>query len=211
MLDRLAYIKYMKNFNHKNKGFTLIEIMVSISIFMIIMLIALGALITFSDTAKKAQALRSAMDNVNFAMENMTRSLRMGTNYICSSSSVFSVSDYASTSNHHDCTLAGDGGSAVAFTSALATDQNSRDTGYVVAPRNDGSNTYVLKQCNLNSCVDLVSHDVDVKVLRFFVNGSNLNDHIQPSVYILMKGTVIVKGVPTEFSIQTIASQRSVE
>jgi Tfp pilus assembly protein PilE len=72
----------IKNFK-KTTGFTLVEIMVATSIFMIIMLVALGALISSSDTAKKSQALRTAMDNVNFAMESMTRSLRMGTDYYC--------------------------------------------------------------------------------------------------------------------------------
>ncbi len=194
----------------KIKGFTLIEIMVSMSIFMIIMLLALGALITFSDTAKKAQALRSAMDNVNFAMENMTRSLRMGNNYTCITNSSFSVSEYSSLAAFADCPFSSSGGTAVEFTSAIPADPNVRDTAYALVPRLDGTGTSSLKKCT-STCVDLVSSDIDIQDLRFFVNGSNPHDYIQPSVYILIKGIVLVKGEPTAFSIQTLASQRSVE
>ena len=37
----------------------------------------------------------------------------------------------------------------------------------------------------------------------------NPDDKTQPSVYIIMEGTVMVKGVPTSFAIQTLASQRN--
>jgi type II secretory pathway pseudopilin PulG len=95
----------IKNFK-KTTGFTLVEIMVATSIFMIIMLVALGALISSSDTAKKSQALRTAMDNVNFAMESMTKSLRMGTDYYCVLSSS-SVSLPVSIGTYSDCPRSG--------------------------------------------------------------------------------------------------------
>lgn len=79
----------MKNNPSKtNKGFTLIEIMVATTIFMIVMLIGMGALVTSSNTANKAKALRTAMDNVSFAMESMTRTLRMGRDYGTSGGSI---------------------------------------------------------------------------------------------------------------------------
>lgn len=191
----------------KNKGFTLVEIMVATSIFMVIMLVALGALISSSNTAKQAQALRLAMDNINFAMESMTRSLRMGTNYACITSTTFSL-PMPSTSTS-DCPIGGSGGVAVAFTPALH-DPLAIDTAYVVADRNNGSNTSSLQRCD-PKCVDLVSPDVNIKKLTFYVTGSNLADTIQPSVYILIKGTVTVKGTENSFAIQTMASQRSGE
>jgi hypothetical protein len=47
--------------------------------------------------------------------------------------------------------------------------------------------------------------------LKFFVEGSSTTDTKQPSVYIIMKGTVTVKGQLTSFIMQTLASQRSTE
>lgn len=194
-----------------NSGFTLIEIMVATSIFMIIMLISLGSLITSSDTAKKSQALRSAMDNVNFAMESMTRSLRMGSDYSCIESNTFVLPGEPT----RDCPLGSSrGGLAIVFTPAL--DTRPRQAAYVVNQRSDGTN--VLQSCYLSDpCVDLVSPDVDINQLNFFVSGSQNSttntpdDRIQPSIYILMKGTVIFKGEPITFAIQTNVSQRSAE
>jgi prepilin-type N-terminal cleavage/methylation domain-containing protein len=193
---------------HTKKGFTLIEIMVATSIFMIIMLMAMGALVTTSDTAKRSQALRTAMDNVNFAMESVTRSLRIGREYTCVTSS---GSVYLPATANADCSLASSGGSAIIFTQATHA-AGSRDTAYQLAQRSDG--TYALERCEANvdpSCSPLVSSDINIEKLKFFVNGSRSDDGIQPSVYILMKGTVTIKGESTTFALQTMTSQRNPE
>lgn len=193
----------------KNTAFTLVEIMVATSIFMMIMLVALGALITSSDTAKKSQALRQAMDNVNFAMESVVRSLRSGTDYTCITSGSFILPG----SPTADCPIGSAGGTAIVFTPAKHLTQ--RDTAYVLNTRVNG--TKVLQRCYLsNPCVDIVSPDVDVENLTFFVNGSHSevnvpDDKTQPSVYILVKGNVAFKGQSNSFAIQTNVSQRSAE
>ncbi len=191
------------------KGFTLVEIMVATSIFMIIMLIAMGALISSSDTAKKAQALRIAMDNVNFAMESMTRSIRMGTDYYCVDAG--GIIPFGATTNR-DCSLSGSGGGALLFTPPLHP--TPRDTAYKITPRLTGgydtNGTFSLQSCS-PACVDLVAQNVDVQTLNFFVNGSSPTDKIQPSVYIIMKGVITIKGEANAFAIQTMTSQRSTE
>lgn len=197
------------NYNYqKQKGFTLVEIMVATSIFMMIMLMAMGALITTSDTAKKAQALRTAMDNVNFAMESMTRSLRMGTDYYCIPAGV-SVSLPMATGSYNDCPLGTVGGGAVVYTPALSN--TPRNMAYTLVPRNDSSGTSVLQSCDPNECLDLVSGNIDIQKLTFFVNGSTLDDKIQPSIYIIMKGAINIKGEITTFALQTMTSQRNAE
>lgn len=207
---RLVLINSMTKLYFKNKGFTLIEIMVATSIFMIIMLMAMGALITTSDTAKKSQAFRTAMDNVNFAMESMTRSLRMGKEYTCVTSNI-GVSLPAQASA--DCPLGTSGGGAIIFTPALHP-SGSRDTAYMITARpllpGQTSQTHVLERCSPD-CLDLVSSEIDIQSLKFFVNGSDVADKIQPSVYIIMKGTITIKGEPTTFAIQTMTSQRNLE
>lgn len=190
--------KYLLNLN-KNNGFTLVELMVATSIFIVILIVIIGSLITSSDSSKKAQALRFAMDNVNFAMESMSRSIRTGTNYYCDS-----TIDISSVSGTRDCPL---GEIFIAF-----NPQNS--TSYIAYRRvlkEDDSNTYTLQRCDNGGCTDMVSSEVDVEVLRFFVKGSAKDDGFQPSVYILMKGTINIKGVPTSFAIQTMASGRTLE
>lgn len=182
--------------------------MVATSIFMIIMLIAMGSLITTSDTSKKAQALRTAMDNVNFAMESMTRSLRMGTDYYCVAPGV-SVPLPLAAGFYSDCPLGTRGGGAVVFTQA--TSSIPRNMAYTLMPRNDANGTSVLQSCDPNECLDLIASNIDVQKLTFFVNGSDVSDKIQPSVYIIMRGTITIKGEVTTFALQTMTSQRNAE
>lgn len=65
---------------HK-KGFTLIELMVAVSIFAIVMVISMGAILTVVDGNRKNQTMQVAITNLNFAVESMTRSIKTGYNY----------------------------------------------------------------------------------------------------------------------------------
>lgn len=187
-----------KNITKKNNGFTLIELMVSISIFSIIMLTAIGSFLVTVNVAKKARALRFAMDNVNFATESMTRSLRMGKDYYCEENSgpVYLDSNLGT----KDCS----GGTFIAF---IPQKSNS----YVAyKQKEESSGFWTLERCNSTGvCIPIVSPDVNVKKLNFIVKGSNPNDKIQPSVRIIMQGDVMVNGHPVSFTLQTMASQRN--
>ncbi len=197
-----------KKFSQKidfEKGFTLIELMVSTSIFMVVMLIAMGSLLVTSNLAKKSNALSFTMDNLSFAVESMSRSLRMGTNYTCSSSSI----NLTSSPSPADCP---NGGSLIAFIPATA-DPNVR-IAYELIPRTN--NTYTIERCettsaNNISCVDLISPNINIEVMKFFVKGTSPSDLIQPSVYIIIRGSVIIKQKKTSFAIQTMISQRTLE
>ena len=186
----------MKN-KQKNNGFTLIELMVATSLFVVIMVTALSSLFMLLDESKNSRALRFAMDNVNFAMESMSRSIRMGTEYYCGTYGSVSLID----NNTSDCP---NGGNLIVF-----TPQDTSSTYRVGYQLKDG--TVERYDQNNSNGVPIVSLDVKVDVLKFFVNGSSPSpiDNIQPSVYIIMKGTVMVKGVPTSFAVQTMASQRN--
>ncbi len=67
----------------KNAGFTLIELMVSLTVFSIVMLISVGTLLTLIDANAKAQALYMATTNLSFALDMMTRDIRIGHYYRC--------------------------------------------------------------------------------------------------------------------------------
>jgi prepilin-type N-terminal cleavage/methylation domain-containing protein len=67
------------------QGFTLIEIIVAIGIFTAVITMALATFLNISDIQRKAGALRAINDNLNFALEIMSREIRTGKNY-CSSS-----------------------------------------------------------------------------------------------------------------------------
>lgn len=65
------------------KGFTLIEVLVSVAIFAVVMVIALGALLSISTANRKAESLKSVINNLNFAIDSMSRSVRTGSSWTC--------------------------------------------------------------------------------------------------------------------------------
>jgi len=189
----------------KNRAFTLIELMVATSIFVVIMLASMSSLFIMLDATKGSKALRFAMDNVNFAMESMTRSIRMGTNYYCASyGETIDTEDLTQTQN---CSYTDviKSGTLIAF-----KPQNLSALNKVVYKLSEtGSGNTIVRCGEGNPCVSIVSPDVNVEKLKFIVKGSANNDGTQASVYIIVKGTVMVKGVPTSFAVQTMASQRN--
>ena len=62
-----------------NLGFTLVEMLVSISVFLVVMLVAASSLLSIIDGNNKAQSLKSAINNLNFALEDMEKNIRVGT------------------------------------------------------------------------------------------------------------------------------------
>src|SRR4051812_37401392 len=64
-------------------GFTLVEMLVAIALFSIVMVVAVGTLLSLAAANKKAQALQSVMNNLNISLDGMVRSLRMGTSFQC--------------------------------------------------------------------------------------------------------------------------------
>ncbi|MFA4890508.1 MAG: type II secretion system protein [Candidatus Paceibacterota bacterium] len=75
----------------KQRGFTLIEIIVAIGIFTAVITMALATFLNISNIQRKAGALRAINDNLNFALEVMSRDIRTGKSYcppsLCSASS----------------------------------------------------------------------------------------------------------------------------
>lgn len=67
--------------NTLKKGFTLIEVIVSVSIFVVVMMIAVGAVLNAVEANRKAQSMNVVINNVNLAFESMIRDLRTGKGY----------------------------------------------------------------------------------------------------------------------------------
>jgi len=70
----------------KDRGFTLVEMIVSLALFSVVAVIAIGALLKVINANNKAQSIQSAVTNLNFALESMSRDLRTGTDYDCETS-----------------------------------------------------------------------------------------------------------------------------
>jgi prepilin-type N-terminal cleavage/methylation domain-containing protein len=72
------------------RGFTLVEMIVSLAIFSVVAVVALTALMSIMSANRKAQTLQSAITNLSYAMESLSREMRVGINYYCSTGTGFS-------------------------------------------------------------------------------------------------------------------------
>ncbi len=186
---------------NKNRGFTLVELMVSVSVFAIIMTISMGSILSVFDANRKSQSLRAVMDNMNFTLEAMTRTIRFGTHYHCNISVVSppltSGNDcgFNSTADSIDVKTVDKLGVAhqVIYKRAVVSGKGR------IARTVDGGTDYYL-----------TSSDVDITKLSFNVFGSPaFPDPSQPQVIIVISGFAGSKATSqSKFSLETTVSQR---
>ncbi len=69
--------------NNKKRGFTLIELIVSIGLFSIVVLMTSGAYFIMISINRQAQGIATGINSLSFALETMTRTIRTGTSYKC--------------------------------------------------------------------------------------------------------------------------------
>lgn len=182
-----------KQLKSNSKGFTLIEIMVSVAIFAIIMTTGIGALVSLTNTYRVSQDNKKVNDSLNYALENMTRELRLGQNYRANAGSNPGV----------DISLDGESDS-IGFRTA-------DNRGYVVFRLgNDGA---LYRENITGGGFDTLTsiNEVIIDELVFTVIGTDSlngspNNYQQPLVWIRIKAST-VDGSSTS-SIQTLVSQR---
>lgn len=174
-------------------GFTLVEIMVSVSVFIVIMTISSGSILSILDANRKSQNLRTVMDNLNFTLESMTRTIRFGTKYHCDVNNEpvelpLNCSDY--------------GASSISVLSQTSSQVSYRLSGERIE-RKQNANPYSF----------LTDSNVKITSLKFYVKGStpySSGDLEQPRVIIFISGYVGAKpSTRSSFTIQTTVSQRS--
>lgn len=185
----------MINFNFKKengkRGFTLIEMMVSVAIFSIVVMISLGAILTILDANRKARTLTEVMNNLNFSVEMITRSLKTGVEPVVSGDTL-------------------EVGSIV-----LEEDGFQREkTSYKQSTAGDGVRKYISQcvtdyelECGPDDWTAITSDQVNIEKFDVFVIGTD--DGNQPRTQIFISGTVrINEKISSDFSLQTTVSQR---
>ena len=65
------------------RGFTLVEMIISVGLFAVVMTLASGAYLIMIGVNRQAQNIATGINNLSFALETMTRTIRTGTSYGC--------------------------------------------------------------------------------------------------------------------------------
>lgn len=195
-------------------GYTIIETMISVTLFMIITTLGLGALLNANLLHNKTGDMRSIMDNLSFVMEDMSRNIRIGYTYHCLIAGETSIPDPLTPQS---CAQ----GYGIAFEMPGGDPDSNADEWayYVIGTANpDGTITRKLFKTTDGTAAgatQLTPNEVvidsitPVQVLG--AEGPATGNHQQPFVIIRLSGTITFKDTVTPFSIQTSVSQRAVD
>lgn len=205
----------LKTTNTRKSGFTLVEMLVSIAVFMIVMTVAVGSLVSIIDANRKAQAIKNVVNNINFALESISKDMRVGTKYSCYNGSSWIVGN-----------CMGDGGMGVKYLSGKVDGSNKNYTiryKFVSGPTSGEGNiqrcmniTYDDDDCTPWESLTAPVENVKITNMKFYVSGTGTNnsgtasiDKRQPKVIITLEGIAGIKdSVKSTFNIQTTVSQR---
>jgi prepilin-type N-terminal cleavage/methylation domain-containing protein len=189
------------------RGFTLIEMLVSIGIFALVMVLALGSLLSVSAAERKAEAIKTVMDNLNFALDSISRSVRYGENYHCG------IGSYGGgTITPLSCP---NGGTSIVFlaydgsTVFYNFETNAATCGQSTATGGCITRKVITSQGADSGYQTITAPEVMVTNLMLYVKGAELNDNLQPKVTITLNGySTGANGLTTPFAIQTSVTQR---
>lgn len=190
-----------KNSGSPQQGFTLIEIMVSISIFTIIMISGIGALLTITRSYNAARDISTLSNSIHFAFDSLVRDIRIGDSYY---SGFHDAATFPDQYRYNDgisniLNLMGTEQRGHLRYTFSTTDGEPILTRYQAVDEVDPTNYSMLTRFDT----------VEITNTLFRVVGSDPGDSIQPSVFIYLRGTSIDDG--SDFLLQTFVSQRSLD
>lgn len=193
---------------YSTRGFTLIEMMVAVSLFAIVMTISIGALLDMVSANRKAQAMQSVMNNLNIALDGMVRNVRMGTDYHCGGGTL---------SQKLSCPS---GDQTLAFESFGGNPNTATDQWIYWI---EGNRLYKSEDAKATRLA-ITAPEIQIDDFKVYVTGAtqSLNDFgeaIQPKVVFVIKGTAAAAGntnsvvgtadkTRSTFTIQAVATQR---
>ena len=180
-------LKAQNNTNNES-GFTLIEMLVSIALFSIVIVVVMGSILTIVDVNRKSQSLTVVMNDLNFVLESVTRTIKTGDSLTANNSGdevqvtnqdgnivIYRFEDGAIKRKFDDITTAGDDG---------------------------------------DEFIDLTSDQIvitDAAFILFNADGTESGSK-QPRLLITVEGQVDVSNdISSVFKIQTTVSQRNLD
>ncbi|MBP6858336.1 MAG: prepilin-type N-terminal cleavage/methylation domain-containing protein [Candidatus Pacebacteria bacterium] len=191
------------------RGFTLVEMIVSLAVFSVVAVVALGALVKIVSANRKAQTLQTSITNLNFALDAMSREMRTGGAYTCE---IGGVANYSgdSLTDAGGCRAIGESSDATLVFRAGRIIEGStscaRAIAYRFVPIDD---TYELRKAEQVECAEPISDgdfisilDSNLKVVGYYLNVEDAGEY--PLATIRISGYAGTKErEKTYFNVQT--------
>lgn len=177
-----------------SRGFTLVELIVSVGLLTIVVVIAMSAYLSLISLDRKARATNDLMTNLSFAVEAMSRSVRTGTNYDCGG-----IGGIANCPN---------GGSLLSF-----IDENNQTVTFLLKTDGTVGTCVGTGVCTASSATSITDPRVHVSNLTFYTQGAGTGDGLQPRVIFSVSGSITpdTMSAPISFTIEGGATQRLID
>ena len=158
-----------KNFTwlKPKSGFTLVELLVSISIFVIVTTIAVGGFVTALRSQRQATGLIAANSNASLVIEQMAREIRTGDSFCV-------------------------GGQTCLSSSELSFRNGA---GNIVTYRLNGAEGGIERRVDSGAFQKITADNVNVRYLGFTLLGQDPGDGLQPRVTMVLGVSARVSGV----------------
>lgn len=180
--------------------------MVAVFVFSVVMVLATGAIFSIVSANKTSQAIKSVMDNLNSALDSMSREIRYGTVYSCDSSP-----DFITPSS---CPDSGDNTVFSFVARPTSIDPSGAEVIYMF--KSDASlATGAIYKCyddtSPDNCLRITAPEVYITNLHFYVKGAGRNEDTQPQLLITISGYAKAGTAMSPFNIETLVSQRTLD
>ncbi|MBI2023791.1 type II secretion system protein [Candidatus Giovannonibacteria bacterium] len=184
------------------RGFTLLEILISLGVFSIAVFIILTVLFSVSDAQKKTIAVQNAQDNLRYAFEAMTKEIRTGKVFHCGTGgSLTSPQNCAYPNGESSFTFRNSAGQVVTY--QVISNQLVKSSNGTIPCDPDPND---VTDCQKITAIDLVLIDKMV----FYADGTLGSDSAQSRVTIVLDGEVQdPRNIGTaKINLQTTVSKR---
>ncbi len=204
-------------------GFTLVEMMVALAIFSIVAVVALGALVKIVSANHKAQTLQASMTNLNFALDSMSREIRVGTGYFCDPSPRYGYDGSSLFTQPCNAPSSANSSVALAFVSSKVDPSGNCNLAYAYRfiPTSVNASTWRMQKAIQPNCTTPINNgngtpgsffdilDPNVTITGYFVRVTQVSGDNYPLATIRISGFAgNNEKEKTTFDVQTSVSAR---
>jgi prepilin-type N-terminal cleavage/methylation domain-containing protein len=194
------------------RGFTIIEMIVSLALFAVVVTVSVGALLMLIGTNDDLQGEQSVMTNLSFALDSMSREIRTGSYYYCdTASSITSASNLDDTGTSTNDCVEGDEGISFKEAGNSITGSSASRIGFYF----DSDTGQIFRRVGSGAPLSMVSSGIYVREAGFFVTGSDpiraTNDAVQPTVTIYIEAVDVDDVNEKSYYVQTTVTQRALD
>ena len=190
----------------------MIEVLVALTLFTIVVTMAVGTLLVLIDANVKSQNSQAIMTNLAFTLDSMTRDIRTGFDYECNDSPTGSTLQLTTGSTvTRDCVsgpVGSNNSNSFAFTETGGS-LTGVAGGRIGFRLNNGAIERNISGNNTSQYWQpITATNIKINQLRFVTTGTDRTDNVPPTVTIYISGTAGTQmNASSTFNLQTTITQ----